>query len=330
MKRIPWRSAIALALTVFLLWWAFREVEWAGVRGHLREANVWLVALSVVVATMVFPLRAIRWRPILDPIAPNLPYGPLWRATTMGFMANNILPTGRMGEILRPYALSRETSVPFAAGFASLVVDRVFDAAVVLVLTLAAMLDPRFPSRVSATTYLGTGVLLALGLAAGLYAIVFFPNQLIRLFEVVARRVAPRFEDKGREFLRSFASGLSVLRSPRRFAVVLAWAFALWLTQAASFWLMFIALGIDVPFSAALLVQGLIVLAVALPSTPGFFGLFEAAAVSGLGVYGVSPNQAVAWALTFHILSLIPITLIGLYYLFRSGLRLGDLNELKR
>ena len=327
--KIPWRGAIALALTVFLLWWAFHDVRWGDVRDQLRGANPLLVALSVAVATMVFPLRALRWRPILDPIAPNLPFGPLWRATTMGFMANNILPSGRMGEIVRPYALSRETSVPFAAGFASLVVDRVFDALVVLLLTLAAMLDPRFPSSVSPLAYLGTGALLMGGLAFGLYAIVYFPEQLIRLFEFFARRVAPRFETKGRELLHSFAAGLSVLRSPRRFLVVLLWAFALWVTQAISFWIMFVALGIDVPLSAAFFVQGLIVLAVALPSTPGFFGLFEAAAVTGLGFYGVDRSLAITWGFTFHVLSFIPITLIGLYYLARSGMKLGDLRQIQ-
>jgi hypothetical protein len=41
-------------------------------------------------------------------------------------------------------------------------------------------------------------------------------------------------------------------------------------------------------------------------------------------------SLAVAWAISFHVLSLIPITLIGLYYLMRSGLHLRDLREISR
>src|SRR3712207_7287830 len=41
------------------------------------------------------------------------------------------------------------------------------------------------------------------GIAVVLYAIVFFPDRLIRLFEVFARRVAPRFEERGRALLRA-------------------------------------------------------------------------------------------------------------------------------
>lgn len=328
MKRIPWRGAIGLALTVGLLWWVFRDVPWSEVTGVLRDANVPLAILSVVVATSIFPLRARRWRPILHAVQPDIPFGPLWRATAMGFMANNVLPTGRMGELVRAYALTRETKVTFSAAFASLVVDRVFDGLVVLLLLVVAMLDPAFPAGVSAAAYAGTGAAAIIGIALVLYAIVFFPDRLIRLYELFARKVAPRFEERGRQLLRAFAEGLSVLRNPKRFAEVLLWALALWLMQAFAFWIMFRALGITAPFSAALFVQALIVLFVALPSTPGFFGLFEAAAKVGLVLYGVSESLAVAWGFIFHVLSLIPITVIGLYYVARAGMTLGDLRRI--
>jgi glycosyltransferase 2 family protein len=327
--KIPWRGLIAVALTVFFLWWAFKDVNWTELWHHLRSADPVLVAVAVVVGTLVFPLRAIRWRPILDPVVPNLPYGPLWRATAIGFMANSILPSGRAGEIVRPYVLSKQTAVPFSAGFASLVVDRVFDALAVLVLIAAALLDPALPAGVSAKTFASLTIVIVAGLAVALYAIVFFPDQLIRVFELFARRVAPRFEERGRALLRSFADGLSVLRQPKRFAVVFAWALAHWLVQPLAFWIMFRAIGIDAPYSAAVLVQGLIVFAVVVPTTPGFFGPFEAAAKTALGLYGVDESLALAWALSFHVLTLIPITLIGLYYLARSGLRLGELKNLK-
>jgi uncharacterized protein (TIRG00374 family) len=327
--KISWRGLIALALTVGLLWWAFKDVSWVELWHHVRDANPWLLILAVIVGTMVFPLRAFRWRPILDPVAPNLPYGPLWRATAIGFMANSVLPSGRAGEIVRPFMLSRETQIPFSAALASLVVDRVFDALVVLLLILVALLDPSLPSGISIGAFVGTTVFVVSGLTIALYTIVFFPEQLVRLYEAFARRVAPAFEARGREMLRSFAAGLSVLRHPGRFFIVFLWALLMWLVQPLAFWIGFEAVGIDVPFTAALLVQGIIVFAVAVPSTPGFFGLFEAAAKTGLAVYGIHENLALAWGLTYHILSLIPIVVIGLYYLARSGVKLSDLKQIK-
>lgn len=333
MKSIPWRGALGLALTIFLLWLAFRGVDWRLVQRDLRDADPLLVTVAIIVATAIFPLRAIRWRTILDPIAPRLPFGPLWRATAIGMMANNLLPA-RAGEIVRAFVLSRETPVPFSAGIASLVVDRVFDGVVVILLMVLAMFAAAFPSDIEiagvpASNYAGTGVVALVLVGAALYAIVFFPDRLLSFYEMLVRRLAPRFEERGRVMLRSFADGLGVLRHPGRFAIVFFWALVLWLTQAASFWIMFKAMGITAPFSAALFIQGLIVFGVAVPSTPGFFGPFEYAAVAGLKLYGVDENLAAAWAIGFHVLSLIPITVIGLYYLVRSGLRLGDLRQIR-
>jgi uncharacterized protein (TIRG00374 family) len=108
---------------------------------------------------------------------------------------------------------------------------------------------------------------------------------------------------------------------------ILAWAFALWLVNALAFWLAFLAVGIDVPFTAALFVQGLVAIAVAAPSAPGFFGVFEVSAVAGLALYRVPSDLAVSWALGFHILTFLPITLIGLFYFGQIGLHFRDLGR---
>ena len=127
--------------------------------------------------------------------------------------------------------------------------------------------------------------------------------------------------------LGNFIGGLSVLRSPGRFAAVMWWTLAHWILNAAGFWLAFRAVGISVPVSAALFLQAFIALGTAVPALPGFFGVFEYMSVQGLAVYGVSQQQAATWAIGFHLLSFIPITLIGAYYFTRLGVRMRDLQR---
>jgi uncharacterized protein (TIRG00374 family) len=153
---------------------------------------------------------------------------------------------------------------------------------------------------------------------------------MISLFELFARRVAPRIEARGRDILLAFASGLSVLRSPVRFLAVLWWTLLHWLLNALAFWIAFRAVGIVAPFSAALFLQGIIAFGVALPQAPGFFGMFETAARVGLGVFGISATSAVTWALAFHVLSFIPITLMGAVYFARMGISFSELNAAGR
>ena len=47
----------------------------------------------------------------------------------------------------------------------------------------------------------------------------------------------------------------------------------------------------------------------------------------GLGVYGVSNAEAVTWVIGFHLLTFIPITILGVWYLTRMKLSLRDLRS---
>jgi uncharacterized membrane protein YbhN (UPF0104 family) len=111
---------------------------------------------------------------------------------------------------------------------------------------------------------------------------------------------------------------------------VFAWALVMWLVNGTSFWIAFKAVGIDAPFSAALFLQSLLAAAVAAPSAPGFFGPFEAASKVALSVYGIDETLAVSYALGYHLLGWIPITVIGFWYLGRMGLQLGQLGSATR
>ena len=327
-----WKSALGFVVSAVFLVWAFKGIEFGEVWHHVRRANWPLLALSGIVATCIFPLRALRWRPILAPVEPNLPFGPAWRATAIGMMVNNVVPA-RAGELARAYALTREAPrVPFSAAFASLAVDRLFDALVIVLLLLLSMLAPSFPGdmRVAGqpvANWAGTGIFVAVALLAILYAIVLFPARLIGIYEAFARRVAPKFEARGREMLLAFAQGLSVLRSPLQFVIVFAWAVVHWLVNCLAFWIGFAAVGIDVPFTAAVFIQCVICLGVALPAAPGFFGIFELVGKEGLGVFGVPESLALSWAIGFHIASYIPITLIGAWYFARLGMHLSDVEK---
>ncbi|MEO8879113.1 MAG: lysylphosphatidylglycerol synthase transmembrane domain-containing protein, partial [Gemmatimonadaceae bacterium] len=209
-----WRSLFGAVVGVAFLVWALHGIPFDQVWLHIRNANPWYLLGASVAGTLIFPLRAPRWRIILSPVAEGLPLGMLWRAIAIGMMGNNVLPA-RVGEPLRAFALSRETKrVPFSAAFASLAVDRIFDATCVLLLMAVATLDPSLPKGETFAGYsiakvIGGGATLALVAVSGLYLIVFFTERAILVWEWVARKIAPTYEERGRRILLSFASGLA-------------------------------------------------------------------------------------------------------------------------
>ena len=333
--KFGWRGALGVAVSAAFLYFAFRQLDLARAIEKARQANYWLLAASAITATLMFPLRAIRWRTILDPVAPKLPLGPLWRSVAIGQMVTNVVPL-RAGELARSFALTRQIpSVSFATSLASVAVDRVFDGIVTMLLLAAGVMLAHFPSSTSIGRYtLNDAAWIVVGgsvaLLVGFYSLVFFPETLIRLFELIARRVSATVERRGSEMLRRFSEGLSVLRAPGHFAVVTWWTLLHWVLQPVAFWLALFALDIHVSFAATLVLQGIIVILVAVPSAPGFFGPFEIGASLALGLYGVSNSDALTYAFLFHVASFIPITLIGAYYFIRLGVHMGDINSAGR
>src|SRR5205807_3008438 len=221
-----------------------------------------------------------RWRLMLrDEAGAPFPWTPLWHAVAIGFMANNLLPA-RAGEFARAYVAGRRLPVRFSTALASIGVERVFDALVMLALMAAAIAAPSFPPD---TALFGTRLSLVAGRAALFFGILFVvafvvvlrPAPWLALFERVVRALLPqRFAERVAGMAEGLVAGLEVLKRPGRFAAVLAWSLVLWLTNAASFAICFRAFGLAVPPEGALLLQGILGFAVALPSSAGYFGVF--------------------------------------------------------
>ena len=322
---------MGLVVTVGLLAWALHGVDARALIDHLRRANPWLMAATIVLATLTFPLRAIRWRLILRGTSGGrLPLGPLWHATAIGFMANNLLPV-RAGELARAYAARQAVSVRFTTALASIAVERVLDGLVLVGRFTVALVVPSFPRdamiggvRLAGLATAGAGLFAGILVVALL--VVHRPAPWIRLLGRVARGVLPaRLADHVTHLAEGLVEGLDVLKRPGRLLGVAAWSLLLWLVNAASFAVCFRAFGLPVPPEGALLLQGVIGFGVALPSSPGFVGVFEAATRGTLAMYGVDATRAVSYAVAYHLGTFFPITLLGLASLSRMRLHLAEL-----
>ncbi len=320
---LDWKVGVGLALSVAALWWAFHGVDFSEVVREISGADpLWFIA-SVIAATSLFYIRAVRWHWLLEPIRPGIGYHPRLAATCIGFMANNLLPA-RIGEFVRAFALGRITGMPVSAAFGSLVVERLLDGIIVVGFLFAAMAAPSFPDVAGGDIALGARFMLAFIVVLGLLlvAIVLRPDGAVRMGRRIGRVVLPEsFRRPVVDAFEALVHGFAVLRSPRLMFVSLVWSVILWGAGAIAFWLAFQAFDIDVPFAAAVFLQSVVGLGVSLPSAPGFFGPFEAAAKFGLvGVYGIEETRALGFALGFHLGGFVPITLIGLWYAWRVGL----------
>jgi uncharacterized protein (TIRG00374 family) len=321
---------LGVAVSVGLLAWAVRGVSLQDIWRQIRAAHPAPLALAVILATLTFPLRLIRWR-LLLPDRDRAPYpaGPLWHAIALGFMANNILPL-RAGELVRSYTASRLAQIRFTTVLSSIAVERIFDGLTVVALLSAALLFADLPPDLTiggASVARLTKIAGLAGCAALLASVLVLalPTQAERL----VRRFIPRapVADRIVSLIEGIRQGLVVLRSPGRLMGVVFWSFVLWNLNALALFVAFGAFDIAVSYWGALLMQGLLVLGISIPSTPGFFGPFEAVIVAVLALYRVPNDLAFSYAISYHLASFVPITLLGLWSLVRTPVGLRPRNE---
>ena len=326
------KAVVGIAATVFFLWLALRDVQWHEVAAHLREANWWLLGAATLISTLGMHVRALRWKPLLEPVAPDIPFHPRIAGVCIGFAANNVFPA-RLGEFARTWVLSRQAGIPLTAAFASLVVERALDGIILLAFLLGSMALPGFPEIAAGGENMQRAVdamLVIVSLMLGVaLAMALFPTWTVGIAERIANVVLPKAIRRPIvDALHAFVGGLHVLRSPRLLAISVVWAVAQWAFLATSFLLAFRAFGITEPgFLGAVFLQSAIAMAVAIPSSPGFFGVFEAASVWGLGLWGVQASRAASFAIGFHILGWLTVTGLGAYYAARLDIRIRDLTR---
>jgi glycosyltransferase 2 family protein len=324
-------TALVLAITLALLYWVLRDTSPAQVLAHLRAARLGPLILAVVIATSTFLIRTLRWRILLrTKDGAPVSWSALWHATAIGFMANNTLPF-RLGELVRSYAASRLGGVPLTAAFSSIAVERALDALTCVALLGVGLVGAGLPTDTVVSTSFGEIRLGAVVLRAGIVCGVIFAGALfVVLFPLAAERlvrILVPFRGLAQRviaLIEGLRQGFGALGSPARLGAAVLWSVVHWLVNAASFYFAFAAFGIEVGFAGALLVQGLITLAIAAPSTPGFFGIFELVVAAGLALFGVPADVSVAYGITYHLTTFVPITLLGLWSLARTGLSVRE------
>ena len=330
-----WKSAVGLSVSVLLLWWVFRGEDLGAIAAEVASADPgWLLA-AVVVATSGFLLRAMRWKVLLTPLRPRTGLRARFAATSIGFMANNLLPA-RVGEFARAWSLARLEKMRTSACLASLAVERLFDGVTVVGLLVVSLSLPgvRADSARAGELVEGavTGFVVVLAFVVLAVTLALARPDLVR---AAARPLATRLPgaagDRALSILDGLIEGLGALRSPRLVVSAAAWSLVVWLWLSASFWFGFRAFGIDAGYAEALFLNGITALAVALPSAPGFFGPFEAAVrVALVNVLGVPENPALAFAAGYHIATFIPVTVIGLWYLWRMGFSFREMGPARK
>jgi uncharacterized protein (TIRG00374 family) len=319
-----WQFWLGLIISAVFLWVALRGLQLEEVWDALQGARYgWLIP-GVMVYFVAVWARAWRWHYLLRPLK-KIPTRTMFPIVTIGYMGNNIYPA-RAGELLRAYVLRRKEAVPISASLATIIVERVFDGVVMLgfvFLNLPELTSltsgSGFVGSIRALSLIGAGIFLGAVLVFLLMAI--FTRQAQNLLHILINRLIPgRFRPALLGFSDRFLDGLASLRSPIDVGMVFLTSVVIWLLETGKYWFVMHAFDFEVSFFALMLMNGIVNLATTIPSAPGYIGTFDAPGIAVLEAYHVPSALAAGYTLVLHAALLVPITLLGMYYMARESL----------
>lgn len=324
MKQFFWKSyhsravrlSVGLIISGLSLYLVLHNVTWQEVGRALSQADPWLVGLALLSVAVNTFAKTIRWRVLLGTPGKHVTLFNLGGALLAGQMLNTLYPA-RIGDLSRAYVVGG-MGVGRVFTLGSILVEKLVDTlAYTLLFVLLVLLIP-LPAWVNGSGY--TFTLAVIVASAGVFVLANRPGGAVRMLAWLTRRLP----DETRSYLMArFHSGLSslnVLQSRRGLFLLAFWTAVSWGTAILNNYLVLLALHIELPWTASLLVLIILQAGISIPSVPGKIGIFEYMCLLGLSVFGVAQAPALSFGIVLHTIVLLPTTLLGLIFFWFLGL----------
>ncbi len=319
------RFWLGLLISLVLLIVVFYQTDPSKIWIALQQAQYIYLFPALALYFIGVGVRAARWHFLLRPIKP-ISARALFPPVVIGYMANDILPA-RMGELVRAYVLGRQENVSKAATLVTIIVERIFDGLTMLTFIVAGTLalnlaDEELNARLRLVGALFIAAILAFALLAGM------PRRVERLAHFFIQRLPTEtFRARATALTRALLDGLGVLRSPTDSLAVYALSILAWLFETGMYVVLAWGFNIFLPLPVFLVACAFANLVTIAPSTPGYVGVFDAPIVYVLTLFGIELNLATSYTLVLHAALIVPVTLLGFFYLWRAGLSLTQMTR---
>jgi uncharacterized protein (TIRG00374 family) len=284
---------------------SFAQVSWGWAIGAalLNIFNTWI--------------EAWRWKLILSSTKKEVKVSKAFAALLAGVVANIILPL-KLGEGVRAYFVSRKEEIHFSSAFSAVVVDRLADIISFFILILVTAFFFPFGPQIRRMIFAALG-LVAVGIAS----------------LVVIIRLNSNFSSKGKlgrklaEQINHFKLGLRALQDGRIMGPVAVLSALFLVIRLTTIYLMFNALHFTLPLIAVAVTLILVNLGTVATSIPANLGGFEFSILAALKIFSVNTEAAISFAITLHLIEVVPVVLLGIATIWINGFSFRLLQESK-
>ena len=311
-KRHLW-FALKLNLSTVLLYWILSRTNLSEVWQAIRSTNYGVLFVAFLLHPIGLYISALRWQILLAARGSTPSLNFLFESYLVGMFFNNFLPSTIGGDIYRAYDTWRLGQTKSSA-VAVIFIDRLLGILVLLLFALIAIiLDQRFNKLVD---HLWMWILLGtFGLCIAVYLIFFPPTILLNK----TRNVSQLENNKIGAKLVAFAEAFLAFKGQHQalYKTTLL-SILLQANVVVHYYLIGLALPIDVPLTGYFLIVPIVTVVMMLPISINGIGLREGTFALFFSIYGVTATDSIAFAWIAFALLLIQSILGGILYVYRK------------
>jgi len=318
--RLSWpRTVIGIVVGLIGLVFIVRNVDFADVVSAYQDAILGYIVLAVVVVLSTILTKTWRWRLIFSS-GPDIPrYRSLFWALVTGQFFNIVVPL-RTGEVARIVSLDQQENTSKSRTLSTLVIEKTLDI-VGLVATILVILP--FVSLPEEVTQQGNtlAIIVLVGLPI-LFLIALNSRRLRNISRGVGDRLPQRIRTSFIQILEAGINGLAALKSRRLLAGLSAITLLIVLLSLLTPLILFKAFNLPFGIRESIIINLLVTVATAPPSTPGRIVVFLAIVRLALEGFGTDDTSVIlSYAIAFLFVVYAPSLILGGIALAKGGYR---------
>lgn len=312
-----------LVFSALLVYLSVRGIDFQGVAEGFRTIHYGYVPPTLALLLLMQFLRSYRWGLILSPLA-KIDQLSLFSVTSAGFLAIVAIPA-RLGELARPYLITKKSDLKMSSAFGTIIVERVLDSLTVLVIAGSVVFFIPLPPWLVRASILF--LLVTLAFLAAMILMIVKQDASLRILTLLIGKLPARYAEGLTRLTRHFLQGFRIMVNPSLLACVIGLSILIWLIDVLAIYLLLLAFGFQLPIAAAFVLMIILIIGIAIPTAPGFIGNWHYFCILGLSLFGVPKTDAFTFAIIYHVLSIGIVVILGLAFLPFNHFSIADLRR---
>lgn len=314
---------IGILISIFLVYLSFKGINFQDVLNDLGKIQISYVTYFIILIVLMQYLRSYRWGVILQPME-KIDQLPLFSVTSVGFLAIAAIPA-RIGELARPYLISKRSSIKMSSALGTVLVERILDSFIIVIIAIVVLFFTDLPSLM-----IYSGIIfffLALLLLGFVLFLIMRRDQALKFINKILTHLPGKLANKIDTMLHHFIDGLQIVTNINLFLYLFFLSAVIWLVDVLAIYLLLLSFGFTLPIIASFVLMIILIVGIAIPTAPGFIGNWHYACVVGLSLFGLAKSDALSFAVIYHFLSMMVLLVLGLAFLPFNKFSVSDMTK---